>query len=115
MAQVVGQAVEQYVTLAYRLVSGSGWREPLCRLLSAESVGKLRIHTEQCASEETVTYIVEVKDKTGSVARKEYEARSLREALLMAESELEPYPQLYINDIWPKGSPIPGLFGTRIV
>jgi hypothetical protein len=55
---------------------------------------------------DAVIYIVEVKDKTGNVARKEYEARSIRKARLLAKSELESYPQLYINDIWQRGARI---------
>ena len=60
-------------------------------------------------------YVIEVKDKAGNVARKEYAALSIREARLIAEAELEAFPKLYINDIWPKGSTAPGLYGTRMV
>jgi len=60
-------------------------------------------------------YIVEIKDKDGNTARKEYVARSLREALQLVDHELTGYPQFYVNDIWPKGSPLPGLYGTRLV
>ena len=62
---------------------------------------------------EAMIYIVEVKDKAGNVATKEYQALSAREALRMAERELEAYPKLYINEVWRKGTLLPGLFGTR--
>jgi hypothetical protein len=61
-----------------------------------------------------VIYIVEVKDKAGNLATKEYQALSPREALRMAERELGAYPKLYINEVWQKGSPLPGLFGSRM-
>jgi hypothetical protein len=61
-----------------------------------------------------VTYIVEIRNRAGNIARKEYVGRSLREALRAAEHELTGYPQFYVNDIWPKGSPLPGLYGTRL-
>ena len=57
-------------------------------------------------------YIVEVKDKTGCVARKEYQACSLKEALWIAEHELALFPKLYVNEVWLKSSPLRGLYGS---
>ena len=58
-------------------------------------------------------YIVEIRDKHGHTACKEYEGLSIRDAFSMARSELARYPDLTINDVWQKGSSMPGLFGSR--
>ena len=49
-------------------------------------------------------YIVEIRDKHGHTACKEYEGLSIREAFSMARSDLARYPELTINDVWQKGS-----------
>src|SRR4051794_20866596 len=54
-------------------------------------------------------YIVDIRAKAGNIAREEYDARSLRDVLQQVDHELTGYPQCYVNDIWPKGSPLPGL------
>ncbi|MGE0225415.1 MAG: hypothetical protein AB7F35_26720 [Acetobacteraceae bacterium] len=58
-------------------------------------------------------YIVEIRNKQGSVAQKEFEGRTIREAYRQAELELSAYPGLMVNDVWEKGSTQRGLFGTR--
>ena len=58
-------------------------------------------------------YVVEIQDKAGNMARKEYVAPSLVEALQLAENDLAGYPRFRINDVWRTGSVDPGLFGTK--
>ena len=58
-------------------------------------------------------YIVEARDKSGNVIRKEHIGLSMRDVARIAEAELISQPDWYINDIWEKGSPERGLFGSR--
>jgi hypothetical protein len=60
-------------------------------------------------------YVVEIRDKQGNTTCKEYVALSIRDAFSMAHSELAQYPNLTINDVWQKDSPMPGLFGSRAI
>jgi hypothetical protein len=59
-------------------------------------------------------FIVEIRDKAGNTARKEYEGRSLWEVFCRAELDLTEYPQFTTNDVWEKGSRLPGFFGSRL-
>jgi hypothetical protein len=58
-------------------------------------------------------FIVEVRDKKGHTARKEYTATCLREALICAEDELVEFTHLYVNDVWQKGGSTRGIYGTE--
>ena len=59
-------------------------------------------------------FVVEIRDKDGNTARKEYEGRSMREVFCLAELDLADYPRFTISDVWLKGSQQLGFFGTRM-
>lgn len=48
-----------------------------------------------------MVYVVEIWDKVGTFARKEYHVGSVVEATRMAWLDLAPYPRLSIRDVWP--------------
>ena len=60
-------------------------------------------------------YIVEIQDKAGNTARKEYNGRAAREVARLVETELLAYPQWHVNDVWAKGGSARGLYGTIFV
>jgi len=64
--------------------------------------------------EGVVIFIVEVRDKAGSTARKEYEGMNLREVLRIVEHELRAFPHVCVNDVWVKGSTRRGLHGGAL-
>ena len=59
-------------------------------------------------------FIVEVRDKLGVTARKEYEGFTYRHVLQVVDKELLSFPNIYINDIWMKGAGGRGLFGGAL-
>lgn len=59
-------------------------------------------------------FIVEIRNKQGNLARREYKALSYREALSSAEDDLIEYPQWYVNEIWKKDGSTRGFYGTEL-
>ena len=60
-----------------------------------------------------VAYVVEVENKGGRKATKEYEGRSFDELRTKVAMDLRGYPEIHIAGVWRKGRPNERIFVGR--
>jgi hypothetical protein len=60
-----------------------------------------------------MAYVVEVENKRGKRATKEYEGRSFEELRTKVTQDLRGYPEIHVAGVWRKGRPGQRIFVSR--